>query len=100
MEESGSMIPGKARLLSHAQDYRDRAKLLTKTQPSWITDGIEVRTAEYLHLANYFEKLAGRDDNTVIRGWDFSAQEPIMVEVPVARQIEGYTVFGTADRIE
>lgn len=54
-----SMIASRARMMWHAQDYRERAKALITTNPAWITDGIEVRTAEYIYLAEYFERLAG-----------------------------------------
>lgn len=53
-----TMIPTAKRLREHAQDYRDRAENLKTMQKSWITDGIEVRTREYLDLAEYFERLA------------------------------------------
>jgi hypothetical protein len=53
-----TMIPTSKRLQEHAQDYRDRAANLKTMQQSWITDGIEVRTREYLDLADYFERLA------------------------------------------
>ena len=53
-----TMIPTSKRLMEHAQDYRDRATTLKLTVPAWITDGIEQRTAEYLELAEYFERLA------------------------------------------
>lgn len=78
MESDSSMIPSKARLLAHAQDYRDRAKALKNTQPAWITDGIEVRTREYEELAEYFVKLANRDEVPVVQGWDFGNDEPVV----------------------
>jgi hypothetical protein len=53
-----TMIPTSKRLKEHAQDYRDRAANLKTMRQSWITDGIEVRTREYLDLAEYFERLA------------------------------------------